>query len=184
VGEEFRISGSTATFKVRSPVWVGVWSLLTLGIYSVVWVYKTAREVSEYGKTKGYDLGQKPLNTGLAVFPGGLIIVPAIIALVRHTRRVQQAERLAGRTEVLNGWLALILYLVLSPIYFSYVQSELNKVWAAEGAPVTGGGAELPPRLPDAAASGTPAPSPTQVGEFAPPMPPPSPPEGGERPAG
>ena len=182
MGEEFQITGSTANFKVRSPVWVGVWSLVTLGIYSIVWIYKTAREVSDYGKARGYDLGQKPVNTGLAVFPGGLVIVPAIIALVRHTRRVQQAGRVAGRTDVLSGWIALVLYLVISPVYFSYLQNDLNKVWAVEGATTAGvGGSELPPRLPEA-----PGPAPTQVGDFAPPVPetPPAPPEGGERPAG
>jgi hypothetical protein len=170
MGEEFSIAGSSARFKVRSPIWVGVWSLLTIGIYSIVWVYKTAREVSDYGKAKNYDLGQNPTNTGLAVFPGGLVIIPAVIAFIRHTRRIQQAERIAGRSDVLNGWIALILYLVFSPFYFAYLQNELNKVWAAEGGPVPGGGGELPPRI-EQAAPDAPGPAPERVGEYAPPTP-------------
>lgn len=167
MGEEFSIEGSSADFKVRSPIWVGVWSLVTVGIYSIVWVYKTAREVSDYGKARNYDLGQNPTSTGLAVFPGALIIVPAIIALFRHTKRIQQAERVAARTDVLNGWIALILYLVFSPFYFAYLQNELNKVWSAEGAPVPGGASGMPPRLNQPA----PDPAPERVGEFAPPVP-------------
>jgi Domain of unknown function (DUF4234) len=170
MGEEFSIAGSSGRFKVRSPIWVGVWSLVTVGIYSIVWVYKTAREVSDYGKAKNYDLGQNPTNTGLAVFPGGLIIVPAIIAFIRHTRRIQQAERVAGGSDVLNGWIALILYLVFSPFYFAYLQNELNKVWAAEGGPVPSGAAALPPRL-DQPAPDAPGPAPERVGEYAPPVP-------------
>lgn len=191
MGEEFRVSGSTATFKVRSPLWVGVWSLVTIGIYSIVWIFKTARELSEYGKAKNYDLGQKPVNTGLAVFPGGLIIVPAIIALIRHTRRIQQAERIAGRSDVLNGWIALVLYLVFSPFYFAYLQNDLNKVWASEGATVSTP-SELPPRISDPGVSSAPPAAPEAVGEYAPPVPPsapaadppPAPPAGEDRPAG
>jgi hypothetical protein len=33
---------------------------------------------------------------------------------------------------VLNGWIGLVLYLVLSPAFFAYMQSGLNNVWKAQ----------------------------------------------------
>jgi hypothetical protein len=146
-GDEFRIESSSESFKVRGPVWVGVWSIVTLWIYAIWWTYVTAKHLSDYGRARGYDLGQSPGMTLLAVAVGWIIIVPPLVAYWRLTKRVQQAQRIAGRTDVLNGWIALVLFLVLSPVYLAYVQSELNKVWQAEGGPVPGPTGELPQRI-------------------------------------
>ena len=135
-GDTFHPAGTARDVKVRSPVFVGVMSLVTLGIYGIYWFYATAKDLSEYGKAKGHDLGQNPTMTVLAlVFGWILLLIPTIIALVRFTKRTQAAQRLAGR-DPLNGWLAVVLLLVFSPLYDAYVQSELNKAWAAEGGPV------------------------------------------------
>jgi Zn-dependent protease with chaperone function len=147
MAEPFHISGSDAEFKVRSPIWVGVLVVVTLGVYAVVWVYKIARELSEYGRARGYDLGQNPVATLLAIFPGILIVVPTLVALWRLTKRIQGAQRIAGRGDILNGWLALALYILLAPVYFAYVQSELNRAWAAEGVAAAERDNGLPPRL-------------------------------------
>lgn len=47
----------------------------------------------------------------------------------------------------MNGWLALVLYLVLAPVFFAYEQSEINKAWAAEGGPVEAAGTQPAPAL-------------------------------------
>ena len=57
-------------------VWL-VWPLITLGIYHLVWWYKINKELKAYGEAKGYDLGQNPTNSVLALFPGGIIVIPA-----------------------------------------------------------------------------------------------------------
>jgi hypothetical protein len=44
---------------------------------------------------------------------------------------MQKAQQLAG-VEVLNGWIGLVLYLVISPAFFGYMQSGLNNVWRAQ----------------------------------------------------
>ena len=44
---------------------------------------------------------------------------------------MQAAQRLAG-VEPLNGWIALILFVVISPAYDAYLQSGLNQVWHTE----------------------------------------------------
>ena len=133
-GDTFHPAGTAHEVKVRGPVWVGAWSIT--GVYAIWWIWATAKDLSEYGKAKGYDLGQNPTMTLLAIFPGGLIIVPAIIAIYRQAKRIQQAQRLAGNPEQMNGWLALVLYLVFAPAFYGYEQSELNKAWGAEGGPV------------------------------------------------
>ena len=95
--------------------------IITLGIYHLVWWYRINRELRDYGKAKGYDLGQNPTNSVLALFPGGLIIVPALITYWRGTKRVMGASSLAGQ-EPLNGWIAIILYLLISPALWAYIQ--------------------------------------------------------------
>ena len=135
-GESFTPSGASGEIKVRGPVWVGVWSLVTLGIYSIYWIYVTAKHLRDYGNAKGRDLGQKPGMTLLALTLGWLLLfIPPLVAMFRQAKRIQQAQQLAG-VQPMNGWLALVLYLVVSPVFFAYEQSELNKAWAREGGPV------------------------------------------------
>ena len=64
----------------------------------------------------------------LAITLGALIIVPAIWSTVTTFKRVQAAQKLAG-IEPLNGWIGLILYVVLSPAFYAYMQSGLNNLW-------------------------------------------------------
>lgn len=89
----------------------------------------------------------------LALFPGGLIVVPALITYWRGTKRVQGASRLGGQ-EPLNGWIAILLYLLLAPGLWAYIQVSLNNLWQAEAEALPGEPAppsppdQMPPRLP------------------------------------
>src|SRR3954451_9882586 len=152
---EMQLRQSQDRVKIRSPWAAALLPLITLGIYHLVWWYRINREMRDYGKAKGYDLGQNPTNSVLALFPGGLIIVPALITYWRGTKRVMGASRLAGQ-EPVNGWIAIILYLLIAPALWAYIQVSLNDVWQAEADPVEGmpapppaPGDELPPRLAD-----------------------------------
>jgi Domain of unknown function (DUF4234) len=128
---EMQIRQSQDRVKIRSPWAAALLPIITLGIYHLVWWYRINREMRDYGKAKGFDLGQNPTNSVLALFPGGLIIVPALITYWRGVKRVMGASRLAGQ-EPLSGWIAIILYLLIAPALWAYVQVELNKVWEAE----------------------------------------------------
>ena len=136
------IPDSDVKVKVRNPWLVVLWSIITLGIYHIVWWYKINKELKAYGEAKGYDLGQNPTNSLLALVPGFLIIVPPLVSYYRGTKRVQGASKIAGR-EPVSGWITLILYLLISPAMFAYLQISLNHVWGqeAEGLP----GQEIPP---------------------------------------
>jgi hypothetical protein len=133
VAEEVQIAGASSTAKVRHPVAVAVLSVVTLGIYLVCWWYFINREMADYGRARGTsDLGDSPTKSTLALFPGVLVIVPALWTPVTTFKRVQAAQRLAGQAPI-NGWIGLILYLVLSPAMYAYMQSGLNGVWKSQG---------------------------------------------------
>jgi hypothetical protein len=120
-----------ATAKIRNPIVVAILSLITLGIYVIFWHYFVNREMADYGRARGTnELGDNPTKSVLAMFPGGLIVVPAIWTTVTTFQRAQAAERLTGKMPV-NGWLGLVLYIVIFPAYFGYVQSGLNSAWRA-----------------------------------------------------
>jgi hypothetical protein len=154
VAYELQIRGSEDRVKVRSPWAAALLPLVTLGIYHLVWWYRINRELRDYGRARGYDLGQSPTSSVLALFPGGLIIVPALVTYWRGTKRIQGAARIGGR-EPLNGWIALILFLLLAPGFWAYLQVSLNDLWRSEAEPLPGQppppapAEEMPPRLPE-----------------------------------
>ena len=114
--------------KLRNPIWVAVFSLITLGIYFLFWWYWINKEMAAYGRAKGIDLGDSPAKSVLAIIPGALIIVPALMTLYNTYKRAWTAQGAAGVNQ-LNPWIALLLLLVFSPAAYAYLQSELNKVW-------------------------------------------------------
>ena len=129
MAQELQIPGAGTTAKIRS-VWApALLPFVTLGIYLFFWWYYINREMADYGKAKGStELGDSPGKSVLAITLGALIIVPAIISTINTFKRVQAAQKLAG-VEPLNGWIGLVLYIVLSPAFYAYMQSGLNTVW-------------------------------------------------------
>ena len=148
---EMKIRGTQSEVKVRSPWAAALLPIITLGIYHLVWWYKINKELKEYGEAKGHDLGQNPTNSVLALFPGGLIIIPALISYWSGTKRVMGAARLAGK-EPVNGWISILLYLIIAPAFWAYLQVSLNHIWEQEAEPLPGQDApppsdEMPPPL-------------------------------------
>ncbi|HEX8854500.1 MAG TPA: DUF4234 domain-containing protein [Thermoleophilaceae bacterium] len=154
MAHELEIRNTEDRVKVRSPWAVALLPIITLGIYHLVWWYRVNREMRDYGRAKGYDLGQNPTASVLALFPGGIIIVPALISYWRGTKRVQGAARIAGK-EPPNGWIALILYLLIALGFYAYLQVSLNDIWRSEAEPLRGqeplppAPDTMPPRLED-----------------------------------
>lgn len=196
---ELQIRGTQDRVKMRSPWAAALLPLITLGIYHLVWWYRVHGELRDYGRARGYDLGQNPTSSVLALFPGGMVVVPALITYWRGVKRVQGAAGIAGK-EPVNGWLSLVLYLLLAPALWAYLQSSLNDVWRSEADPLPGQAAPpaasgpMPPRLADepqasaqAAPEAAPPPAATDP-QAAPPEPepgaPPAPPQEGPPPAG
>ena len=135
-----RLPGTDAEAKIRNPVLVVVWSLLTLGIYGIVWYYKINKELAEMGKARGTEeLGTSPGTSVLAVTLGAFVLVPAIISVINTYKRLTAAQRMANVAQPLNGWIAIVLALVLGPVLYAYLQSgqnaTLKSVGQVEGAP-------------------------------------------------
>jgi hypothetical protein len=126
---ELNIAG--ANVKERHP-W-GVWalSLITLGIYGLVWWYKINREIRDYSAAKGQPIGNNPALSLLALFPFGVFVVPSIWTHITTPMRVKEAGRIAGGAGQLSVVLAVILLFILA-LNLPYTQGALNEIWRAE----------------------------------------------------
>jgi hypothetical protein len=135
MAEVVQIPAAGSTAKIRNIIAVAVLSVVTLGIYLVCWWYFINRELADLGRARGTDeLGDSPTKSTLALFPGALIIVPALWTTVTTFQRVQKAQSITGQNPI-NGWIGLVLYIVLSPAMYAYMQSGLNSVWKSIGQP-------------------------------------------------
>ena len=140
MAEEIPITGAGSSAKLRSLLGVAVLAVVTLGIYVVFWWYFINRELRDYGRARGTDeLGTSPGKSVLAVTLGALIIVPAVISIVNTFKRVQTAQRLSGADGQINGWIGLILVVVIPPAFYAYMQSGLNAAWRAQAKMEPGG---------------------------------------------
>lgn len=150
---EVRLTGAQSFAKVRSPVWVVVLSAVTLYIYVIFWWYYVNRELRDLGRARGStELGDSPGTSALAVSLGSLVIVPPLVSAYRGCQRIQAAGSMTGQKEPLNGWIALILFVMIGffyiPFFAGYLQSELNKIWRTEGVTDPREGHELLPPVP------------------------------------
>jgi hypothetical protein len=127
VAEQMQVRGTTV--KIRNPFLVFVWSLVTLGIYYLVWYYKINRELRD-----GAGVNVSPIVALLAVTLGWVIIVPPFLSWYRTFERIVEAQRNAGLTSEASPVLGFILYVIavfVLPVEVIYAQDELNKVWRA-----------------------------------------------------
>lgn len=141
MGQEVQIAPGSIerTAKIRHPVAVALWSVVTFGVYFLYWWYQINRELSDLGRARGIEgLGEKPLWSLLAIFPGGLLIVPPWFSFYNTVQRVQRAQGAVVGEVSFNGWIVLILLLasyftlgLTGLIVPGYFQADLNRVWEA-----------------------------------------------------
>jgi hypothetical protein len=116
--------------KTRNPWGVWLLSLVTLGIYGIVWYYKVNRE------TKDYD-ARVVVNPGMAVVAivfGWIIIIPPFVSIYNTGRRIAQAQEAAGAPVTCVPIIGLLLTFLWST-QTVYYQSQINKVWDRHGNP-------------------------------------------------
>ena len=126
MAEQLTVAG--ARVKIRSPWGVFVLSVVTLGIYYLVWYYKINRELRDFG------IGTSPLTSLVAISIGGLIVVPPFVSIWNTLGRIAEAERRAGVPDPISQGLGLVLYVIaffLLPIELPYMQAHLNRAWRA-----------------------------------------------------
>jgi hypothetical protein len=146
-----------ARAKVRDEGLVVLWTILTLGIYTLVWYYRINREMRDFGRAHGDEklANSNPVLSILAATLGSLVIIPAIVSYWKTTGRIRRMQSLCNVPR-LEGWVIAILYvlgffiLLTLPAIPAYVQSGLNRVWKlyppAEGNEVTLSETPAPPQ--------------------------------------
>jgi hypothetical protein len=117
------------TGKHRNPVLVWlVWPIITLGIYHLYWWYK----INDEARRLDPSIEVNPLLSLLALFPGGLIIVPPFVTVYRTGERIRSMQRAAGRTPDVLPIVGLLLIFVFT-LFSVYYQWSLNGIWSALG---------------------------------------------------
>lgn len=124
---------TSSTAPVRGPVGqtrsIGLsilWAILTLGIYTLIWTYKTQDEIKRHsGNGVGGVLGLVIL---ILISPVTYFVVPSEIRYMY--------EDLDGGTSPVRGvtGLWLLLPLIGSIVWFVKVQRALNRYWESKGA--------------------------------------------------
>ena len=104
-----------------------LWAILTVGIYTFIWVYKTQDEVKRYS---GNGVGGV---LGLVIY---ILISPVTFFVVPSEVRYMYEDLDGGHSPVrgIHG-LWFLLPLIGSLIWFIQVQGALNRYWEGKGAP-------------------------------------------------
>jgi hypothetical protein len=110
----------------RGVAFVIIMSIITLGIYSLYWVYKTQEEIKQHtGDGLGGVLG---LVVWIIISPVSAFVIPSEIG------RMYQRD---GQQPPVTGWTGLWLFpfgILIIPIFVWYakVQGALNRYWGAK----------------------------------------------------
>jgi hypothetical protein len=142
MAETVMIQGQS--YLKRNPLGVLGLGFITLGVYFVYWFYKANQEIQRYTG----DQTISPTRSLLAVFPGGIVIVPALIAFYNTANHVVQMEQQGGITSQISPAITVVIGLVFSIAVGIYVQEHLNRVWDSASAASAGPSATAAPPPP------------------------------------
>jgi heme/copper-type cytochrome/quinol oxidase subunit 1 len=136
VAREIDAYGARA--KVRPPLATVGLTVLTLGVYGVVWYHRVNVELRDYGRAYRDEglAASNPRHSVLAIVPGILLFLPPIVSLIGFVGRLRRAQRY-GQSELASGWLVAVFVLsgIFIPAIPGYVQSGLNELWRRYPAP-------------------------------------------------
>jgi len=132
--EDITVRGVRA--RTRGPVITWLLLVVTLGIYGLFHWYYINREMRDVSAAMGRPFGNAPGMSVLALFPGGILIVPAIWTWVTTARRARDLRVMAldGRAgEVTSVPLAVLLGFIYG-LNHPYLQASLNATYDLAGA--------------------------------------------------
>jgi hypothetical protein len=125
---------AVATHQLRGPIGnrrsIGLsilWAILTIGIYTFIWTYKTQEEIKRYS---GNGVGGV---LGLVIY---FLISPVTFFIVPSEVRYMYEDLDGGRSPVRGIYgLWFLLPLIGHIVWFVQVQGALNRYWQSKGAP-------------------------------------------------
>jgi hypothetical protein len=128
------VTEAIPAYQMRGPVGnrrsIGLsilWAVLTIGIYTFIWTYKTQEEIKRYsGNGVG---GVLALVIYILISPVTFFIVPSEVRYMY--------ENLDGERSPVRGIYGLwfLLPLIGHIVWFVQVQGALNRYWQSKGAP-------------------------------------------------
>ncbi len=123
--------------RKRGPVIVWLLLMVTLGIYGLFHWYYINREMRDLSAALGVPFGNAPGRSVLAIFPGGILLVPAVWTYVTTARRARALRDLAldGRPgEHMSVPIAVILAFFYG-LNHAYLQASLNATYDLAAVP-------------------------------------------------
>lgn len=113
----------SAAYKVREPIAVVIFSIITLGIYFLYWTYQVFRELKEH---TGQGIGPIiALVIGIVISPVNWFVLPSEIGNMYAA--AGKPKPVSGPTGFWN-----LIPLVGFIIWIFKVQNALNRAWSGE----------------------------------------------------
>lgn len=124
------VVGASPALRNRSPAIVLILTLITCGLYGLVWMWQVGNELKEELRLSDQNPGLDVVLTILTATIWGYVVV------YRYARQTAEAQSRAGVPPNDLSLAAVILAVVgLWFVSFALLQIELNKVWAAKTGP-------------------------------------------------
>ncbi|MDY6968414.1 MAG: DUF4234 domain-containing protein [Spirochaetota bacterium] len=108
---------------VRNPAAVIIFSVITCGIYLLVWIYKFSKELKEY-------LNKEDMNPGVDLILCIVCFPYVIYWAYRCGQLIYEAQGKAGITASDDSILYIVLAILgLLIVDMAIMQSKMNEVW-------------------------------------------------------
>lgn len=112
--------------KDRSPASVLGLSIITLGIYYIVWYYKINNEIRQHDP----DIKVSPGWAAAAISIGSILLfIPPLVSSYTTAARIRQMQLDDGATQTISPVVALLLHIFLGIGYPLYIASQLREHW-------------------------------------------------------
>jgi hypothetical protein len=123
--------------SLSADLWFSCVAILVVSLaLGLPWWYRINCELRDLDRSyDGFKAGSRPLWSLLMMTVGWVALLPPFIAVYQTCRRIQRAQTRSGQPETLR-FASILASGLLLPVLFSYMQHELNKIWATEGEPL------------------------------------------------
>ena len=118
--------GNLQPGPILNPITVVILSMVTCGIYPLVWMFKRAAEINTF-------LGREEIKTTHLIL--GLFCFPFILlGLWKLIKALPEMGQKAGIRIEDRSALLMVCALCVAPAFYYLVQNDLNAIWQASGA--------------------------------------------------